>query len=99
VHNTDACLLYPDNCVLLQYCPFVQDDIEKTLHAMWYCTLGGLSYIFTISLGGEVDVERQKTLLPGDEFCSFKRKVELLVDANTMEGKGARNLSIINATL
>ncbi len=54
------------------YCPLVQKDPKNASKTMCYCTLGSLKNKFKISLGREVDIEIQKTVLAGDEECKFK---------------------------
>lgn len=54
------------------YCPLVQKDIQNSSKTMCYCTLGSLKHKFRISLGRNVDIEMQKTVLAGDEECRFK---------------------------
>lgn len=54
------------------YCPLMMNDLENASKTMCYCTLGSLKHKFKISLGREVDIEMQKTVLAGDDECRFK---------------------------
>lgn len=54
------------------YCPLVNKDTKNVPKTMCYCTLGNLKNKFKISLGRDIEVEMQKTVLAGDEECRFK---------------------------
>ena len=54
------------------YCPLVNKDAENASKTMCYCTLGSLKHKFKISLGRDIDVEMQKTVLSGDDECKFE---------------------------
>lgn len=54
------------------YCPLVNKNTEGGSKTMCYCTLGSLKHKFKISLGREIEVDIQKTVLAGDEECKFK---------------------------
>lgn len=57
------------------YCPLVNSDTQNASKTMCYCTLGNLKRKFKISLGREVEVQMQTTVLAGDEECRFKIKL------------------------
>lgn len=54
------------------YCPLVNSDPHNISKTMCYCTLGNLKHKFTLSLGREIEVEMQQTILAGDDICKFK---------------------------
>jgi predicted ArsR family transcriptional regulator len=59
------------------YCPLVNKDTRNTSKTMCYCTLGSLKHKFKISLGRDIDVKMQKTVLSGDDECKFEIKIEV----------------------
>ncbi len=54
------------------YCPLVLKDIQNYSKSMCYCTLGSLKHKFLISLGRDVNITMEKTVLAGDEECRFR---------------------------
>lgn len=58
------------------YCPLVNKDIQSASKTMCYCSLGSLKHKFKISLGRDIEVNIQKTVLAGDEECKFEIKIK-----------------------
>ncbi len=57
------------------YCPLVNKNTHNVSPTMCYCTLGSLKHKFKISLGRDIEVVMQKTVLAGDDACIFEIKV------------------------
>lgn len=54
------------------YCPLVNKNKQNSSKTMCYCTLGSLKHKFRISLGRDIEVKMQKTILAGAEECKFE---------------------------
>lgn len=67
VEEEGAYYIVFDQC----YCPLVRQFPERVSPDLCFCTLGNLKYKFKISLGREVPIEMQKTVLAGDDECRF----------------------------
>ena len=59
------------------YCPLVNKNTQNVSKTMCYCTLGSLKNKFKISLGRDIEVTMQKTVLAGDEECKFEIKIKV----------------------
>lgn len=58
------------------YCPLVNKDMHNAIKTMCYCTLGSLKHKFKISLGRDIHIDMQKTVLAGDNECKFLIKIK-----------------------